>query len=214
MRLSQYLVRVMALIMACLTGIMVAGTYSIVCEQFQQPEIPEEVCIPSDPTEIAVNTPVLAETEPADHQSLPASIVTNDPEETDAGVDHTSDYYLADETPPKAFKKFEFISLETANYNVPYDSLHYGEAIIPRGYVSVESRNYKFKYIAVGSTELAFETETKRGIRYKFTGKFPSKSQYSCNLEKEYPADLTGRLTKVKDGKVIARISASFYVPG
>ena len=69
--------------------------------------------------------------------------------------------------------------------------------------MTAENREYKFRSIAIGVSDIAFQTEIKHGISYKFTGKFPPVAQYSCDLAKDN-ADLTGRLIKVKDGKVTA----------
>jgi len=151
---------------------------------------------------------------------LPEPLVNNLVAEVDAfseqaiadDFDPTGSYLLDVEKVPKAFSDIRFIDITTREYkgeNGKYSNI----PVVPSGSVFT-SRSIEFKKIAVSDREIAFETEVVDGISYKFVGQFSSSSEVITCEACEYPADLQGRLTKLRNGKVVAELSANFYIDG
>lgn len=121
------------------------------------------------------------------------------------------EFYLIGDL-PKGFKDFQHLSFQTVDYALAsaendYQDIH----IPPKGYIET-NRQFDFTRISVSSKRLKFETETIKGVSYKFTGKFVDE-----HLEMgDYTAyvSLEGTLTKMRDGKKIAEINVKFEVGG
>ena len=126
--------------------------------------------------------------------------------------DPTGSYSLNLEKTPKAFADIEFVSIETRKY-IHENGAYMNRPIVPTGALQ-SGTLLNFTRIAVANREISFETESKGGVSYKFVGNFPE-SVEAINCEGcDYPPDLTGRLTKLKNGKIIAELDAKLYVFG
>lgn len=151
---------------------------------------------------------------------LPEPLATNLGAEIDAVseqaifdvFDPTGSYSLDNEKVPKAFADINFIEITTREYKVE-NGKYSNIPVVPSGSIFT-TRSIKFKKIAVSNREIAFETEIDKGISYKFVGQFSSLSEVVACEACEYPADLQGRLTKIRNGKVVAELSANFYMDG
>ena len=126
--------------------------------------------------------------------------------------DPSGPYVLDPEKVPAAFADIQWIDIVTRRY-VENDETYVNQPIIPSG--SLQTKNsFNFTKIAVGNREISFETTAIDGISYQFVGNFPVTTE-SIDCEGcEYPADLTGRLKKLRNGKVIAELDAKFYISG
>ena len=130
--------------------------------------------------------------------------------------DATGDYYIFDSESkpaalPKAFSDFEEISITTRDYaNASAENDYAGDAIPPRGYVQAK-KAYNFVRINVADRKIAFQTETKKGISYKFVGNFIDNSNNSATDEYY---DLEGHLTKMRNGKKIAETKLKLIAGG
>ncbi len=143
---------------------------------------------------------------------LDEEVVAFSEEEIVEEFDPTGSYSLDYETVPKAFADIDYIEIATREYkaeNGNYSNI----PVVPSGSIFT-TRSIEFKKIAVGNREIAFETEIDNGISYKFVGQFSSASEEVACESCEYPADLRGRLIKIKNGKVVAEMNAEFYVHG
>lgn len=121
--------------------------------------------------------------------------------------DASGTYSLADfEKPAKGFEDFEYLEIVAMIYETDTTP---ATPIPPRGGIRAK-RMYKFKNVAISPTDIAFETETVRGINYKFVGSFPrGPFGESCAVT---AADITGQLTKLKNGKRVATKKAEFLL--
>ncbi len=124
--------------------------------------------------------------------------------------DPTGIYSMDNEKVPNAFADIQFIDITTREYRSENGKFT-NTPVIPNGSIHT-TKEIRFTKIAVGEREIAFETETVNGISYKFVGQFPRSSEAVTCESCEYPADLRGRLIKIKNGKVIAELDADFYL--
>lgn len=103
---------------------------------------------------------------------------------------------------PKGFKDFEEIGVTITNYeNASEENDYRGTPIPPEGYV-LAKKEFKFAKISLSHKTMAFETQTIKGISYKFSGKFIEKAPF-WDFDYETPV-LEGRLVKSKNGKKTA----------
>lgn len=152
-----------------------------------------EVQPPSQPEIVATTAPV---------EETPVIEQTPAPDSNESGGDTfnaTGDYYLAADA-PKGVRDFESINITTNDYNnASEENDYWGTPIPPEGYL-IAKKKYKFARVNIGSKLIAFETETRNGVSYKFVGNFPD---YRQRPEVDY-VDLEGRLIKMRNGKKIA----------
>jgi hypothetical protein len=146
--------------------------------------------------ETLIMPPVAAQTE---------TTIVDSEENNKYEFDATGDYYIVGDL-TKGFEDFEEMSIITKDYST--ESLEYtnGIPIPPEGYV-LAKKKYKFSRINIANKEIAFETETKKGISYKFVGGFFD------DTDEDF-AILKGRLTKMRDGKKIAESKVRFLTGG
>jgi hypothetical protein len=116
----------------------------------------------------------------------------------------SGEYWMIDELKPEGFEDIESLEIIMRNYANDHP---YGLPIPPKGSLQTK-KTFKFKRIAVGGKEIAFQTEEVDGISYKFTGRFLDEEILEGD---EFPSDLAGRLIKFKDGVWIASMHAKFY---
>jgi hypothetical protein len=123
-------------------------------------------------------------------------------EDTKREFDAAGDYYIIGDL-PKGFKDFDGLSIETKNYEkASAENDYVGMPIPPEGYVSTKKK-FKFARINIADKQISFETEAKKGISYKFVGKFIDEEEITVGEYPEYIV-LKGRLVKMRDGKKIA----------
>lgn len=167
----------------------------------------ESVAQNNKPEAVVIQPPIESEIPmmPSSAKEMPIVETTSAPDSKEADeyeFDAGGNYYIfsyASEVKPlsKPFEEFNEISITTFEYAAEND--YNGTPIPPKGYVFAK-RKYKFSRINIANRQIAFETEAKKGISYKFVGKFVDSSQRS---EDDY-ADLEGQLIKMRDGKKIA----------
>jgi len=199
MRLKKYLLRMIVLVLACC--LCFAVVFACAClYQLTDEETPPQNSVSGESA--AINHEAAPTESTTQDDTLPESVVTNNIKDADTPIDFSGEYgFTADG--PQAFRTFRSVVLTMTNYDAPYGSSHYGEKIAPRGHVKADNREYQFRSIAVGPTDIAFETETRHGISYRFTGKLNSKC--SCDFgDGTYIEDITGRLVKIEAGKIAA----------
>jgi hypothetical protein len=126
--------------------------------------------------------------------------------------DPTGTYFLDSETLPTAFAEIEFLDIETREYNEDRE-IYSSRNILPIGSLHTE-KTFAFAKIAVGNREISFETTSVDGISFQFVGNFPISTEVIKCEECQYPADLSGRLKKIKNGKVIAEMDVKFFLGG
>ena len=127
---------------------------------------------------------------------IPVVEQTNNSDETEPEAeiwefDGNGSFYITDDL-PEGFKDFETINITTRDFGVESEDYPYGIPIPPEGYIRT-SKKYKFTQIGIANRQIAFETEEKKDISYKFVGKL---------IEVDY--SIEGRLTKMRYGKKIA----------
>ena len=109
---------------------------------------------------------------------------------------------------PKGFEDFGEIGITTLSYeNSSEENGYQGTPIPPEGYVWTD-KEYKFAKINVNNKFMTFETQTIKGISYKFSGKFIEKAPF-WKLDEQKPV-LEGRFIKLSKGKKIAESDVRF----
>jgi hypothetical protein len=138
-------------------------------------------------------------------------------ENTEAEFSAEGDYYIVGDL-PKEFKDFNTLSITTKSYeNVPAEDNYDGVSIPPEGFITT-NKQFDFQRINIAGKQIAFETETKKGISYMFVGQFIEEERIEYKTVEGYDriefAILKGRLTKMRDGKKAAEIEARFAEGG
>ncbi len=109
---------------------------------------------------------------------------------------------------PKGFEDFGEIGITTLSYeNASEENGYEGTPVPPEGYVWTD-KEYKFAKISVNNKYMAFETQTIKGISYKFSGKFIEKAPF-WKLDEQKPV-LEGHFIKLSKGKKIAETNVRF----
>lgn len=120
------------------------------------------------------------------------------------------EYFIMGDKLPKGFEDFERFEIQTADYSKATEENNWAYYdIAPEGAV-VTNKEFHYKKIYVSEERLSFETETIKGISYKFAGEFVSQEE----VDKGENAFIKGTLTKLKDGKKIAEAKVSFEMGG
>jgi hypothetical protein len=151
-----------------------------------------------------------------------ASVVINSKdvakvEDTRPEFSAEGDYYIIGDL-PKEFKDFDTLSITTTSYeNASAENNYEAVAIPPEGFIATNKR-FNFKRINIADKQIAFETETKKGVSYKFVGEFIDEEKIEYKTAEGYDfteyAILKGRLTKIRDGKKIAETEVNFAAGG
>jgi hypothetical protein len=137
----------------------------------------------------------------------------NEPPPAPDDFDPSGPYVLDAEKVPAAFADVDWIDIVTHRY-VEDNETYINQPIIPTGSLQTPKKSFEFKKVAVGNREISFETTTIDGVRYTFVGHFLISTEHIACEDCEYPADLTGKLKKLKNGRVIAEVDAKFYIAG
>ena len=136
----------------------------------------------------------------------------HEPPSAPEDFDPSGPYVLDPEKVPAAFADIEWLDIVTHRY-LKDNETYINQPIIPSGSLEAK-KEFTLTKIALRNREIAFETASVGGISYQFVGNFPVTTE-SIDCEGcEYPADLTGRLKKLRNGKVIAELDAKFYISG
>ncbi len=112
----------------------------------------------------------------------------------------TGDYYIFEETLPRGFHDFDYIEISTHEY-VENDKTDQWipVAVPPRGSLQTK-RNYKFTSVSISPDFVTFETESIRGVQYRFMGK------YQPYQDEKVGDALSGTLEKLENGKRTAEM--------
>lgn len=137
----------------------------------------------------------------------------NEPPLAPDDFDASGPYSLGAAKIPAAFADIEFLDIATRDYLLNENDIYTSRPIIPVGLLKTNKR-FEFAKVAVNNREISFETNIHDGISYQFVGHFPTSTEYISCEGCEYPADLKGKLKKLKNGKVIAELDANFYYNG
>jgi len=121
-------------------------------------------------------------------------------------------YYLQTDNIPKAFANIKYLDLVTRK-SWEEDGKYFNRPIIPTGYLFAENE-FKLGALTIANREITFETAEINGVSYRFIGHFPVNPQFEYCENCDVPPDLKGKLTKLKNGKVVAEMKFNFYVSG
>ena len=136
----------------------------------------------------------------------------HEPPSAPEDFDPSGPYVLDPEKVPAAFADIEWLDIVTHRY-LKDNEIYINQPIIPSGSLEAK-KEFTLTKIALRNREIAFETASVGGISYQFVGNFPVLTE-SIDCEGcEYPANLTGRLKKLRNGKLIAEMDAKFYISG
>ena len=158
-------------------------------------------------TEVAASAPIV--TEQAETLLTEQDNAAKDSENKTADEFDAEGFYGVIGKLPKNFEDFGEIGITTKNYESASEENNYeGTPISPEGYVWTD-KEYKFTKISISSQTMAFETETIKGVSYKFSGKFVEKVPFwNFNEQKTV---LEGHLIKLKKEKKIAETNINFF---
>ncbi len=216
MKIKVYLLWMAVAVLTFAFGISVTSFVqyfeSVYSAKVQQTELAEPAKVEESQTEkITFSAPILKEVE--------TSLVekTNDSEnETEFAFDAEGGYYIIGDL-PKGFKDFDSLSITTNSYDKPTSENGYNDtAIPPEGYIFTK-KEFKFIRINIANKQIAFVTETKKGVSYEFIGVFVKEEiKHTSNFGYEFTesVDLKGRLKKMRDGKKVAESEVRFALGG
>ena len=139
-----------------------------------------------------LHTPVIEESPAPDSE-----------ENTENEFDASGDYFNISDTKRKGLKELWEITIKTSDDVISEENDYKGNPIAPEGFVFTRARKeFKFTRINIGNKQITFQTETKKGINYKFVGKFLDEEK-SNKLDF---ADIEGRLITMQNGKKITEV--------
>lgn len=145
---------------------------------------------------------------------IPVASQPDSTEDAEYEFNAEGDYYIFSygtqiENLPKPFESFNEISIKTTDYKKASEENNYqGVSIPPEGYVFA-NKEYKFIRISIGNRQISFETETKKGISYKFVGEFTDYVKFP-----KTDFDLQGDLIKMRNGKKIGQTKINLVAGG
>ena len=201
MSLKNILLRFAAILTAFILGVGFFNVAQYLQSFFRTPEIGAAQ---------SVIKPEAARVEPAARVALMAfdgaGIFAGSEENTEAEFDAGDDYYIIEDL-PREFKDFERLSITTKDYeNTSKENDYQGIPIPPQGYVLTE-KQFKLVRINIANRQIAFETEAKKGISYRFAGQLIDEKG-TIGVSTSYSV-LEGRLVKMRDGKKVAEIEVN-----
>ncbi len=150
----------------------------------------------------SAETPAAASTAFADNALMTAEFTGESLDETPELI-ISGEYYIFDETLPKGFHDFDYIEIVTHEYI----TTDLWVPIPPKGSLQTK-RNYRFAAVSVSPDFVTFETESIKGVQYRFTGKY-----HPYQDEKEGDT-ISGRLMKLGNGKIIAEMDVTLSPGG
>ena len=100
---------------------------------------------------------------------------------------------------PKGFEDFGGINLNS----------HRDRRFPTNGINLTNGADIKFRTISISRERLAFTTSSRRGISYRFTGRFLRGGNFFRDVADENPV-LEGTLTKLSNGRVVSQAQLKF----
>ena len=127
--------------------------------------------------------------------------------------DPTGNYSLGVKELPNPFDDISFLHIMAREYSLQNGS-YVASPTVPTGSLHGKRSSFSLTRISIGNREISFETDTVDGLKYRFLGHFPRSAEHTkCECEGcEHRAELKGSLKKVRGGKVIAEMDATFYL--
>lgn len=201
MKIKFYLFRFVVAISAFVLGISVFSISQYFQSAFSAKEQTIESAAPAKIEPITIEE-IIYPPQNIEQTKIPLVEQTDSSDETATETeiwefDGNGSFYITDEL-PKGFKDFDSINITTRDFGVESEDYPYGVPVPPEGYIRT-SKKYKFTRIGIANRLIAFETEAKEGISYKFAGKL---------IEADY--SIEGRLIKLRNGKKIAESDIHF----
>jgi hypothetical protein len=194
MKTKHYLFRFAVAFTAFIFGIFFFNAWQYISSAAQETETEIATIQPVSQPEIAAVPPPVAEM-----TIIETTSATDLDENVEYQFDGSGDYYITGDL-TKYFTDVEQITIITHDYtNASEENNYQGTLIPPKGSIWAK-KEYKFARINIANKQISFETQARKGISYKFVGKFVDYNQ--CSQE-EY-ADLEGRLIKMLNGKRVA----------
>ncbi|CAN5287935.1 hypothetical protein BH20ACI1_BH20ACI1_18500 [soil metagenome] len=192
MKAKTYLFRFAVAFTAFVCGVGFFGVGRYFQKTFAAKEQKVELAAPAPIIVEQAETPVIEKTDVAD-----------DSEENAKYEFEVGGFYSIIGELPKGFEDFEEISVTIMDYeNASEETDYEGISIPPKGYLLQAEKEFNFTRISLTNKLMAFETQTVKGISYKFSGKFLEKAPF-WNFDSETPV-LEGHLVKFKKGKKAA----------
>ncbi len=197
MKAKIYLFRFAVAFTAFVCGIGFFGVGKYFQTAFAAKEQKVELAAPVPIVVEQAATPIFEKAEAAD-----------DSEENAEGEFDIDGFYGIIGEMPKGFEDFVEMGITTLRYENASEENSYEEIPIPpEGYIWTDKK-YKFAKISVNNKYMAFETQTIKGISYKFSGKFIEKAPF-WKLYEQKPV-LEGHFIKLSKGKKIAETDVRF----
>jgi hypothetical protein len=148
-------------------------------------------------TTTTTTAPVTTSTAP------PASTTTTASDESP--LDPTGAYFAMDEWPAE-FAELEHLSLATIDDNAEPAPLN--GFLRPK---AREAKDYALVNPKIEGQELTFTTAAVNGIHYEFAGTFAMRGNFAADPPSSDLAVLTGTLTKLRKGRVVASTPVRFH---
>lgn len=126
-------------------------------------------------------------------------------ESNDEEFDPTGNYALIGDA-GKGFQNYNWFRINVLDYEQdPETDRWVYKSTIPKGYMFNEAEEeLKFVRLFISEKHIAFETERKNGISYRFEGNFIKEKEVEYDGD-IYNANVEGVLIKLKNGKEIVR---------
>lgn len=119
-------------------------------------------------------------------------------------LDLTGEFTFEPDENATPFKALDYIAIETHSYADQLDNGWTSKAVPPRGWVEAEHR-FRIKSIMITNRSLTFETDSVRGISYRFTGTMRIDNQGY------FIGGITGEIEKLKNGKVTSKARGTLF---
>ncbi len=138
------------------------------------------------------------------HNSVIEDTPAPDSEEnTENEFDASGDYFNISDKKVKRPEELWEITILATDDILSDENEYKGNPIAPEGFVYTRARKeFNFTRINIGNKQITFQTETKKGISYKFVGRFLDEQNYN----KEDFADIEGSLITIRNGKKNAEV--------
>lgn len=201
MKAKVYFFRVIIGITALFIGVSFYFIWQKVSAQSVS-AIPDLVKPVASASPIFVPLPINEKTDSISEENTPD-------EETSYEFYPDGEYYPLNEQ-LKGFKDIEFLEIEANDWSNYGESENYQtKPIVPKAALHTKIE-YKIAKISINNRIISFETEKIKGVNYIFVGQYPKEGE----LENDEWVDLKGVLTKIKNGKVVAKSEIGFVVSG
>jgi hypothetical protein len=190
------------------SGVMIL-CFGVGCVYYAQYEYLSTMFGPAP--DVVVDTPAVSYTEPdavvwmPEQTSVladPGITSSDEPAVDDWWKDYfTGEYYLAEEKLPKGFRDLEYLELTThvyvENSETPW------QPVPAKGMLKM-GRSYDLMRLSITRSFLTFETETIKGVSYRFSGTVAIPGDDVDEVR------FKGKLMKLKNGRTTDTIDAEF----